>query len=79
MCFITIFKQFFMIEVILKFLQNGIKMTDMKTCLKLTRRQLDEILLGDNGTTLPLLQERYLCLQQSADVLLKKYKGVILI
>jgi len=52
-------------------------MTDMKTCLELTRKQLDEILLGDDGTTLPLLQERYLCLQQSADVLLKKYKGML--
>ena len=49
----------------------------MKTCLELTRKQLDEILLGDDGVTLPLLQERYLCLQQSADVLLKKYKGVL--
>lgn len=52
-------------------------MTDMKTCLELTRNQLDEILLGDDGATLPLLQERYLCLQQSADVLLKKYKGML--
>lgn len=50
-------------------------MTDMKTCSKLTRDQLDEILLGDDGTTLPLLQERYLCLQQSANNLLIKYKG----
>lgn len=50
-------------------------MTDMKTCLELTRKQLDEILLGDDGTTLPLLEERYLCLQQSACVVLKKYKG----
>jgi len=48
----------------------------MKCCLELTKKQLDEILLGDNGTTLPLLHERYLCLQQSADVLLKKYKGI---
>jgi len=55
--------------------KNGIKITDMKCCLELTKKQLDEILLGDNGTTLPLLHERYLCLQQSADVLLKKYKG----
>lgn len=54
-------------------------MTDMETCLKLTRKQLDEILIGDDGSALPLLQERYLCLQQSADVLLKKYKGVVLI
>jgi len=52
-------------------------MTDMKTCLDLTRKQLDEILLGDDGSTLPLLQERYLCLQQSADILLKKYKGTL--
>lgn len=52
-------------------------MTDMKTCLELTRKQLDEILLGDDGATLPLLQERYLCIQQSADVLLKKYKGML--
>lgn len=50
-------------------------MTDMKTCLDLTKTQLDEILLGDDGTTLPLLQERYLCVQQSASVLLHKYKG----
>lgn len=48
----------------------------MQTCLDLTRAQLDEILLGDDGTTLPLLQERYLCLQQSAFVLLNKYKGM---
>lgn len=52
-------------------------MTDMNVCLELTRNQLDEILLGDDGTTLPLLQERYLCLQQSAEVLLKKYKGML--
>lgn len=51
-------------------------MTDMKTCLELTKKQLDEILLGDEGTTLPLLQERYFCLQQSASVLLNKYKGM---
>lgn len=51
-------------------------MTDMKTCLELTRKQLDKILIGDDGTTLPLLQERYLCLQQSADILLKKYQGM---
>lgn len=51
----------------------------MKTCLELTREQLDEILLGDDGTSLPLLQERYLCLQQSADVLLQKYKGMFII
>lgn len=56
-------------------IEKGIKMTDMKTCLELTREQLDEILLGDDGTTLPLLQERYLCLQESASVLLKKYNG----
>uniref|UniRef100_A0A2S2NHL9 Queuosine 5'-phosphate N-glycosylase/hydrolase n=1 Tax=Schizaphis graminum TaxID=13262 RepID=A0A2S2NHL9_SCHGA len=56
-------------------MEKGINMTDMNTCLELTRQQLDEILLGDDGATLPLLQERYLCLQQSADVLLKKYKG----
>jgi len=52
-------------------------MTDMKTCLELTRKQLDEILLGDDGTTLPLLEERYLCLQQSACVLLQKYEGIL--
>lgn len=52
-------------------------MTDMNVCLELTRNQLDEILLGDDGTTLPLLQERYLCLQQSAEVLLNKYKGML--
>lgn len=51
-------------------------MTDMKTCLNLTKLQLDEILKGDDGTTLPLLQERYLCVQQSASVLLHKYKGI---
>lgn len=50
-------------------------MTDMNTCINLTKDQLDEILLGDDESTLPLLQERYLCLQQSADILLKKYKG----
>lgn len=52
-------------------------MTDMKTCSKLTRDQFDEILLGDDGATLPLLQERYLCLQQSANNLLIKYKGML--
>jgi len=51
----------------------------METCSKLTRDQLDEILLGDDGTTLPLLQERYLCLQQSANNLLIKYKGTYVI
>lgn len=53
-------------------------MTDMNVCLELTRNQLDEILLGDDGITLPLLQERYLCLQQSAYILLKKFKGILL-
>lgn len=51
-------------------------MTDMKTCLDLTKTQLDEIFLGDDGTTLPLLQQRYLCIQQSASVLLQKYRGI---
>lgn len=50
-------------------------MTNMETCLELTKDELNEILLGDNGTNIPLLQQRYLCLQQSAYVLLKKYKG----
>jgi len=48
----------------------------MKTCLQLTREQFNEILLGDDGTTLPLLEERYLCLQQSAYILLMKYEGI---
>ncbi|XP_050428477.1 queuosine salvage protein isoform X2 [Adelges cooleyi] len=61
-----------------KAIDNGINMTDMRTCLELSREQLDEILLGDDGSTLPLLQERYQCLQQSADILLKKYKGSFL-
>lgn len=47
----------------------------MKICKNLTKEQLDDILLGDNGTTLPLLEERFLCLQQAAEVLLKKYHG----
>ncbi|XP_050536222.1 queuosine salvage protein isoform X2 [Daktulosphaira vitifoliae] len=58
-----------------KAIEKGINLTDMKICKNLTKEQFYEILLGDDGTTLPLLEERYLCLQQSAEVLLKKYNG----
>lgn len=50
----------------------------METCLQLTKEQLYEILLGDNGTTLPLLEERFACLQESSNILLKKYNGIII-
>lgn len=56
-------------------LDSGVEITSPAVYRNIEKNKLDELLMGDDGVSIPLLQDRVNCLHQVGSIIMDKYDG----